>query len=329
MDGAVYVTFSVVGQVITLADAPSVSLFVDYSTTESQVGGSQSVTLDKIQTEVYRLMAQKANSPSSTTFDTDRVRDAINDTVELVCTGRVTSLLDQNRTYRSGRLDFMEVPASYRYVTPQRLSAPFAVGDAVLEMATEGFATSGHVIIGGDVFSYSGKTATELTGVTGGLVPHFATEVVTQIFAFPTEADKPKEFSSYYAGQSVELPYKGTGAHFAGYSIIQSNGSKYLAFSNLVQDALVSGTFHKKLFRMAEPTDLCPIPGSYGITVIAPLVAGTFQFNHGMPNGQQNLVTAYAHLQNMFQYFTNDTVVQKQSIKPQAYGFASVAAASR
>lgn len=127
MDGAVYVTFSVVGQVITLADAPSVSLFVDYSTTETQVGGSQSVTLDKIQTEVYRLMAQKANSPSSTTFDTDRVRDAINDTVELVCTGRVTSLLDQNRTYRAGRLDFMEVPASYRYVTPQRLSAPFAV----------------------------------------------------------------------------------------------------------------------------------------------------------------------------------------------------------
>ena len=323
MDGAIYTTFSLVGQVITLVDAPSVSLFVDYSTGTSNPTGVSTVTFGKIKSEVWALMGQ---SPKSTTFSSDRVGDAINSLVSQIWQGRVTSMLDPNRTYRAGRMPFAESSAWYRHVAPSKLSFPFAVGDSTLSMATSGFPDSGAVLVGGEVFTYTGKTDAELVGVSGGTVPHLAAESVSLLHPFPANGEKPKDVNQVFpSGQTLEIPYDGTSPHVSGYSIVQSGTDKYLLFSNLKDSSLVSAKFMRTLYDMVDDADECPIPGKFGITVVAKIVAGSFLYEHALPNGQQALMNGYVALQNMFQFFTNDTVVVKQSVKPQSYAFRSVA----
>ena len=61
------------------------------------------------------------------------------------------------------------------------------------------------------------------------------------------------------------------------------------------------------------------LPEDYGKTVLAYLVAGQFAFEKGMPNAQPILLSAYSSLQNMYQDFSNETIITKQKIVPVSY----------
>lgn len=322
MDGAIYTTFSLSGQVLTLADAPTSSLFVDYSTAEENVPVFGEVTLGEIKAEVWTLLGQK---PTSTTFSDARVQSKINSVIKQIWRGRVTSVLDPRTTYRAGRLPFTEIRAPYVFRSPAKLSAPFAVGDTVLHCDATRFTTNGHVLIGGEVFSYTGKTDDSLTGVSGGLVPHLATEVVSQLLPFPVDAEKPKSvFAVFESGSSVEIPYDGTNPHVVGFDIVRSGESSFLSVRNLSDNSGISAVFLRKCYDLTLDTELCPIPQDYGLTVVATLVAGELGYLHGLPNSQQHLMTGYVRLQNLFQFYTNDTAFVRQSIRPVSYGYATV-----
>lgn len=55
----------------------------------------------------------------------------------------------------------------YALVTPMPLTAPIALADTTVSFDTTNFASSGVIYVDGDIISYTGKTATEITGVTG------------------------------------------------------------------------------------------------------------------------------------------------------------------
>ncbi len=90
MDGAIYVSFTVVGNVLTLSDAPTLSLYVDYD----YAGGSSvvdtTVTFGEIIQEVWDLLGQTSNS---TVFSRSKVGKKINEKVLEVCRGRVKPLI--------------------------------------------------------------------------------------------------------------------------------------------------------------------------------------------------------------------------------------------
>ena len=67
---------------------------------------------------------------------------------------------------------------------------------------------------------------------------------------------------------------------------------------------------------MTADSDVCILPEDYGETVLAYLVAGQFAFEKGMPNAQPILVSAYGALQNMYQDFSNETIITKQKLQP-------------
>ena len=98
MDGAIYTSFSIVGNILTLTDAPTLSLFVDYSTGITFIPATSSVTFGDIKAKVWSLLGQK---PSSTNFSDTIIGDMINLTIRSILRGRITSLLDPNRIYRA------------------------------------------------------------------------------------------------------------------------------------------------------------------------------------------------------------------------------------
>lgn len=68
MDGVIYTTFSLTGNVLTLSDAPTLSLFVDYSTGSTFIPETNDVTLGDIKTKIWNLLGETS---SSTTFSSD------------------------------------------------------------------------------------------------------------------------------------------------------------------------------------------------------------------------------------------------------------------
>jgi len=54
-----------------------------------------------------------------------------------------------------------------------------------IEFTTTDYSSSGNVYIGGDIISYTGKTSTEITGVTGIDIKHNGGEKVYQLYPLP------------------------------------------------------------------------------------------------------------------------------------------------
>lgn len=124
-DGVVYTQFSISnGNILTLTDAPELSLFVDYQTDDSVTPVSTTCTTGDVIAEVYNLTGQ---TPSSTNFNRDRVLRKVNSINERIWKGRVTSLLDNRRTYRAGDLWFTEAMTGYRIQNGSALTAELSV----------------------------------------------------------------------------------------------------------------------------------------------------------------------------------------------------------
>ena len=319
MDGAIYTTFSIVGKVLTLQDAPTSSLFADYQTGNDYPATIGNVTFGQAKAEVWTLLGQK---PTSTVFSDARVGFRINAMVRAVRRGRVTSILDPNRIYRAGNLAFAEGKTSYRYVSPTRTTKNYAVGDTVLYCSTDGLLNSGRVIVGGEALSYSGKDSEKLLGVSGAEMNHLETETVTQLVPAPADMERPISVDAVIGENAYPIPFEGT--HGKWYDLWHLNDGDWLAFYGLESETSLSMKYSKKTYDMSLDTDMVPVPDDYGLTVIAPLVAGEMAYETGLPIAQQLLVRAYDRLQNFYQFHTNATTVIKQSIKPQSYGFRSV-----
>lgn len=85
------------GNIITMTDAPTLSVFVDYIYGSTPIPVTSSVTFGDIKSKVWNLLGQNS---SSTTFSPSVVGTAINAEIKRVIRGRITSKLDPNRIYR-------------------------------------------------------------------------------------------------------------------------------------------------------------------------------------------------------------------------------------
>lgn len=86
--------------------------------------------------------------------------------------GKITSVLDTNRIYTAGKLWIREGTTYIRIAKDSALTANMTIGSNVINCDTTNLATSGWVELGGEQFSYTGKTSTQLTGVSLNTVLH-------------------------------------------------------------------------------------------------------------------------------------------------------------
>jgi hypothetical protein len=167
-------------------------------------------------------------------------------------------------------------------------------------------------------------------GVSGGTVDHLATESVIQLYQTPLAMAKPevvyKAMPSAYTsgtiqGNKVEVPFaEGDQGPTISYQIVRDANRQLMKLTGLQDGDLLEVNYTKKLTDMTLDADLCALPEDYGVTVLAPLVAGELATERNMPIGGSLMAIALGKLQNMFGDFGNVVTINKQSIKPIPYG---------
>jgi len=319
VDWVIYTDISLSWNILTLTDAPTVSIFVDYTYGATPIVVTSSITFGDIKTKVWNLLGQRN---TSTIFSDPIVGDAINMEIKRVISGRVTSKLDPNRIYRCGKLWFMEWEFPIRIMAGSTLTADFAIWDTTLTCATENLLTAWYVQIGGDTFTYTNKSSTQLLWVTGGTISHLETEAIVQLYDTPIAMDKPSSVQliiRWQYAKKFDLPLDNGDNYQTYYQIVRTGTKQLLKIVWVEHDSIVEVKYQKIVNNMTDDSDICILPDDYGITVIAYLVAGQFAFEKGMPNAQPILLSGYSALQNMYQNFTNETVITKQKLTPKSY----------
>lgn len=322
-DGAIYTSFSLIWNILTLTDAPEYSLFVDYETWWSEPFTTTSITFWDIKSEVWRLLWQKS---TSTTFSNEVVGDEINEIFEQIVKWRVTSKLD-DRVYRAWKLWFIEQATSIRIKWGSALTAILNVWDTSLSCDTTNLLPSWYVEIWGEIVKYTWVTSTELTWISWNILEHNIGEAIVQLYELPTNLDKPEivqKIIKWVQIRKSNIPLNNDDNYSIYYQLLRTWNTKLIKIVWLQNDDLVKITYTIRYSQLVNDSDVCILPDTYWKTVVAKIVAWGLWYDKWLMNAERILNSWYKNLMNMFQYFTNETNVIKQNISAKAFWFTSI-----
>ena len=324
IDWAIYTGFTLVWKVLTLSDAPTTSILVDYKTADSTTIVTSTCTLWDMVSEVWTLLWQTWNS---TTFSRDRVLLKLNGMMRDILRGRVTNVLNPRQIFRAWKLWFIEWKNNFRIKAGSTLTEDFNVWDTEITCDTTDLLGSWYIQIGADIVKYTGTNLTWLTWCTWQTIDHIDNEAMVQLYEAPLELEKPSKLNYIVKGTDLrrrEITFDETDTRSTYYQILRDGTTVLFKVVWLSDWDLVETIYNVSYTDMSSDIEICVLPDDYGTKVVAPIVAGMLGYLHWLPMAQQTLSIGYWELQNMFQYFTNDTVIIRQSIAPQSYKFNSI-----
>lgn len=326
-DGAEYTNFIVDSndrRIVTLVDAPIVSIYADYYPLITQTDVSTTCTFWDIKEKVWNLLWQKS---TSTNFSNTIVWQEINIRGEEIWLGRVVNKLNPQQSFRAWELYFKNWTTNVRIQAWWKLTNAFNIADLTALTDTTNLLGAWYVEIGWDVVKYTSKTSTSIDWTSGQTINHLTGEEVIQLYEMPEGINKPSKvelITTGYQARQIEIPLDNTDTYGRYYQIIRKDWKTLLKIVWLKQDNLVTVSYIKEWTNMSANTDNCPFPWYYWISVLAYIVAGSLWYDKGIPNSQQHLSSGYSSLNMMYGQFNNETNVIKQHIKPKAYRFNSI-----
>lgn len=320
-DGAIYTSFSVNGNQITLTDAPTISIFADYFPLNSVIPVTTDVTFWDIKSKIWALLWQK---PTSINFSTDIVWEEINRMSLKVWRGRVKNKLNW-QIIRAWNLWFQEWSFTFRTKAWWIVTDIVNLWDTEIWTNTTNLLTSGYILLGGDIINYANKSATELTWVNGIQSQHLVWDKISQLYEVPTTFET-MIWMQIVVNSSNWVYYKDVDLNNwrISYQILRTGTKVLLKVDWLENNTQIKIKFTKKYNKMVNDTDICVFPDDYWIDVLAYLVAWNLAYDKWMPTSERLLNTAYWNLQEMYQYFTNETKVIRQKLMPKPYWFNSI-----
>ena len=331
VDGTIYTTFSLVGNQLTLADAPELSIYVDYYTGTGNPIVDTTIDFGFIKSEVWRLLGAKS---SSTNFSSTIVWQEINSVIRKVWRGRVINInswgIVRGRVippteYRAGKQWYTEGKTNFRIYQGWLLQNICNPWDTTISVDTTYLLPNGYVEIGWDTINYTWvgldiNWNPQLEWVTGITVQHLVAEYVTQLYLMPSDMDRPSNIWWICKDwRRVELPQDNTDTFWIYYQIVRNNITQLLKIVWIKNDNLINVCYSRKLYDLVNDSDICQIPDDYGRTVIAPLAAWGLAYEKNLPDGSAILKRGFDSLAEMYQFFTNEITIIKQKIKPIAY----------
>ena len=256
--------------------------------------------LAEVYNEVYDLMWEKS---TSTTYPVTSVVSLINRYIARICKWQVVSLLNPQIVYRAGNLKFLEKNIYYTNIANQTLSTEIVVGSVEIETITTDAPTSWSVLIDWEIITYTGKTSTKLTGVTGITTTHEVGTQISRVYLLPTNIIKP--FQVYdVKGSEVDYSDFRFNEKATYYTIMTQDNKDYIYFGwcNL-NNMLVK--YYKKpsvLVYGEDDEEEIELPDDYWLDIVAPLIAGDMQYSKGeeIDLAQNNLNKWYSALQEFF-----------------------------
>ena len=184
MDGVEYFDFTSTASTLTLADAPTLSLRVDYiAGWYSPIPALNMTTLQDMRDTVYDILRETEQDTSS--YPLNLVDLFINSAQQTILSWRVVSPLTWAEA--SGWvLHFLNSDVYYSNVKPSTLTADATIWATTIYADTTGYPTAGYLYLWGQVIPYTGITTTTFTWCTGVLFPYITWTQVSIAFLLPT-----------------------------------------------------------------------------------------------------------------------------------------------
>lgn len=205
VDWAEYYDFTSTWTTLTLVDAPTLSIRIDYYDTGTiPTPGSDTVTLWDIITKIWDEMVQKS---TSTTYNREKLVNMVNEVWQQITDKQVYNELTNNYIQVSD-LPFVNDITAFTIIDNPTLTTAVAVWDTEIGCTTTDLDASGAIMLWWEVITYAAKTATEITGVSGILLAHDAGETVQKLYTAPSNFGKPLKFYKMSAWEEIEIKWK-------------------------------------------------------------------------------------------------------------------------
>lgn len=301
LDWAIYTSYTLKWNILTLVDAPLVSLFIDYETKENTIYEkiSTQITLGDIVSEVYNLTGQ---TPNSTNFNRNRIVRMINSVSSKIWKWRVVNLLNPNQIFRNNILDFASWVVSFRIRWLWVLNKNLEINDSEASWDFSELDLAWMIKIWWDFLVYDYNSKKILSWLEGQTIKYFPWEKLKQIYPLPE--------NFFEISEIFEKNF------FKNYEIINHKWKYFIDFSWFKQNDLITIKYKKKYINLENDSDLCLFPNSYWIDVIANLVAWELLFQRNMPTAQNLLSEWYNYLSMMYQEFEKNKNPIKNFLRP-------------
>lgn len=233
-------------------------------------------------------------------------------------------MTNESNFYRCSYLPFMFKKNFYTVVPSTSLTAIVSIGDTEVNFDTTNFLSSGAVLMEGDVVKYTGKSATQLTGVTGVSTGHAVDVTVHQLYELPSDISEdfslrlPRNDNNHPDITRVDGRFESSNKEY--YQVItDSDGNQYIFVSGLNSDEdKLLLQYIPSTTDMVNNSDVCIIPDPYCLRIIPDLAAGElFLEKEEVDLAQIRLRTkAYPKLKEMYKKYNRQTKARTRIIGP-------------
>ena len=276
----------------------------------------------EIRNETYSLLWEPTDSTDE--YAPSRVNADINTFQDLVMKGEIKSELEE-KTFTSPDLRFMRKKSYITLASPTKTTVAVVITDTEISFNTTNFTSSWYVMIEGDVIQYTGKSDTQITGVTGIDTTHALSKQVEQVYLIPATAWKI--FWLEYVTTEIpnsqtfvnEIDFRSDKDFNKYYTVVGNNDSISSQFINIHwysnEDRFIIHYYNLST-DMAADGDTTDLPDNYGKFVLAPLVAGSIlYYTDEAALGKEYLKKGYANLETMYSQYADQTKKYRPYIK--------------
>lgn len=301
IDGAIYVWYTFISNVITLSDAPTATIYLDYKTADTITPITSNTTLGRVKQRVWTQLGQKS---TSTNFSNEIVDREINILANEIWRGKIVNPLT-NRVHRAWELFWQEAMYSFRTNGGGTVTEPINVWDTTITMSTATLNPTGYLLLEGDIVKYSGKTATTITWVSGIQKTHKAWILAEQIYQMPLNYEIMIWVVKVEWNRETEIQYE----------VIRDWEVPLVRLTK--EQRIIKTRYVTKYVHPSDDTEDFPLPDSYGESVVADIVAWRLAYPKGLPQAERLLQMWFNALSWMYMFYSKDKKDLNQKILPQ------------
>ena len=305
LDHIIYTDFSFVWNTLTLLDAPTTSIFLDYTDSNAGISINSSTTLGTIKTRIWENLRQ---NPTSTVFSNTVLDREIRIVAEDVWRGKIINPIT-GRVHRAGNMFFQNSQYSFRSGGAGVVTGEVNVGDGIIETDTTNLLPAWYVLIAGDIIKYTSKTETELTGVTGILKTYLIWDTLEQIYEIPTTYDIMTSIEVLRGTVFSELSTQ--------YEILRNESVPLIKLNNIDSWSVIRLKFITKYVHPTTDDEDFPFPDMYGESVISDIVSGKIAKKKLLPQADILLQQGFQSLSWMYMFFSKEKKELNTKIIPQ------------
>lgn len=265
-------------------------------------------TRGDIVSEIYNQLWEPSNSSNYDALTV--VVPKLNQIVSRICKKIIINPQNQQR-YTAGDLPFLRGTEFYENVQRRNITDEIELGDLSVSIDTTDLDTSGALMVSQDIITYTNKTATTVTGVTGIDIAQDSWTIAHRLFALPTGITKPFTMFRFDSkGGKYEIDYVDyrypTQARKYYTMVVDTDGTEYLMFVGCSSNDKFVLNYYINSSDMSLDSSVCIIPDPYALTVLPWLVAGWLLWEREeTEDAVTKLSSGFAGLDEMFAYYNS------------------------